>query len=384
MNPRVLIARRALPILRRRLAAIITRCNEAVSAAAWWRPVAGTLGCAIAAAVAFEGASAALVHCPALVRLLPIAAQRVSREAYARRPTRVFQMEDMTRYDSELGYTLKPGRFLFADAEFAVPFEVNRLGLRDSEAAAEKPEIIVLGDSYAMGWGVPQEEALAKRLERLTGLKTLNAAIASYGTARQLRLLDRLDTRRLRYLVIQYCDNDIRENAQFREFGHLIQVSSASYRERVASQNPGYIPWSYARQLVKTVFRLHEGLWPNMSPRTPAAPLDLFYSAFAATRTNLSGVQLIVCEADYYGADRWLIPLLANDTRRRGHGLPGFLRRLRFVRLSSELTDADRYVMDEHWRASAHELASRKIGTVIMELETARNPLSRAPRSATR
>ena len=83
---------------------------------------------------------------------------------------------------------------------------MNRLGLRDDEASLRAPAVVVLGDSYAMGWGVAQDETIAEVIERETGLRALNAGIASYGTVREMRLLDRIDTSRLRYLVIQYCN----------------------------------------------------------------------------------------------------------------------------------------------------------------------------------
>lgn len=332
---------------------------------------ARVLGGSLAAALVLEGLAVALLHSPSLSRRLPPGPRRVLREAYLHRPVRPFKMAEMARHDAELGYTLEPGRFLFATDEFAVPFEVNRLGLRDSEEAARAPEIIVLGDSYAMGWGVRQEETLAKRLEALTGLKTLNAAVSSYGTARQLRLLDRLDTSRLRYLVVQYCDNDIWENEDFRERGGLAAVSREVYLEKVFRNERGYVPGAYARELARSALRLSPA-WLHMSRPSPSAPLDLFHGAFAATRKDLSGVQVIVFEADFQGVDRWLIPLLAKNPRAPRRRLPEHLRRLRVVRLSPEMTEADRFVLDQHWRASGHELAARKIGALVGELEAAR------------
>lgn len=332
---------------------------------------AWVLGGALAIAVILEGLAFALLHSPSLSRRLGPGVRRVLREAYLQRPVRAFKMAEMARHDAELGYTLKPGRFLFAADEFAVPFEVNALGLRDSEEAARAPEIVVLGDSYAMGWGVRQEETLAKRLEALTGLKTLNAAISSYGTARQLRLLDRLDTSRLRYLVVQYCDNDIWENEDFRERGGLAAVGRDAYQESVARNERGYVPGDYARELARSALRLSPA-WLHMSRPVPSAPLDLFYGAFAATRKDLSGVQVIVCEADIDGVDRWLLPLLSRGARARRRAPPAFLRRARVVRLSPELGEAHRFVLDQHWRAAGHELAARKIGAVVREMEAAR------------
>ena len=46
-------------------------------------------------------------------------------------------------------------------------------GTRDEEATLEAPDVIVLGDSHAMGWGVEQDETLPQVLARMTGLKVL-------------------------------------------------------------------------------------------------------------------------------------------------------------------------------------------------------------------
>ena len=51
----------------------------------------------------------------------------------------------------------------------------------------------MLGDSYAMGWGVEQGESFPEILEAATGLRVLNAGVPSYGTPRELLMLERLD-----------------------------------------------------------------------------------------------------------------------------------------------------------------------------------------------
>src|SRR5262245_30955882 len=57
------------------------------------------------------------------------------------------------RYDAGLTYMLKPGRCRFASVEFDTQVNVNSFGLRDDEESLTGPEIIVLGDSNAMGHG---------------------------------------------------------------------------------------------------------------------------------------------------------------------------------------------------------------------------------------
>lgn len=120
---------------------------------------------------------------------------------------------DCARPDDELFYTLKPGECVFASPEFSDAYRINRLGVRDDAVSLDRPEIVVLGDSHAMGWGVGQDEAFPQVLERATRRKVLNLGVSSYGTWRETRMLARADRSAMKVLVIQHCPNDAIENA---------------------------------------------------------------------------------------------------------------------------------------------------------------------------
>ena len=90
-----------------------------------------------------------------------------------------------------------------------------------------------------------QEETLARVLARASGLKVLNASVSSFGTVREMKLLDRLDTSRLKVLIVQYNDTDLVENVAFREHGGTIPILAAG-------QYQATVDWYRARQ----------GYWP--------------------------------------------------------------------------------------------------------------------------
>ncbi len=76
------------------------------------------------------------------------------------------------RPDGRTGYALRPGaRVVHEEEEFSVPVRVNALGQRGPERTAAKPpgvrRILVLGDSFAFGFGVREEDAFFSVLERL-------------------------------------------------------------------------------------------------------------------------------------------------------------------------------------------------------------------------
>lgn len=161
-------------------------------------------------------------------------------------------MPACARYDPQVTYTLRPGGCTFANREFSNRYQVNNLGLRDDDASLHGPETVVIGDSLAMGWGVEQDEAFPQVFERLTGSRTLNAGVSSYGTVRELRMLERIDRSGLRTLVVQYTDNDFSENRQFVTTGSLRILSEADYERTVRdnARTVRYLPGKYALNLL--------------------------------------------------------------------------------------------------------------------------------------
>ena len=96
------------------------------------------------------------------------------------------------RPDGRLGFTLRPGvRVRHVDRDFSVTVAVDSLGMRGPERGTSKPagtaRILLLGDSFAFGWGVEQEEAVGARLERLLTervgpVEVLPAAVPGWST----------------------------------------------------------------------------------------------------------------------------------------------------------------------------------------------------------
>lgn len=139
--------------------------------------------------------------------------------------------ENLGHYDSTLFYTLKPGKHTFDNLEFSTTMKVNQAGFRDDEASMERPSIVCLGDSYAMGWGVEAEEAYPDLLEKKLDRRTLNLGMASYGTAREYVAFKKFVPQGCDLVILQYCGNDEDENAAFIKNNFQLQVSpEAQYR----------------------------------------------------------------------------------------------------------------------------------------------------------
>jgi hypothetical protein len=294
---------------------------------------------------------------PSWLRVAPRGLADTIRQVYADRIRHVIQLNpDQSIVDSELLYRLRPGRFTFANREFSTPFEVNSLGVRDREDALRGPQIVVAGDSYAMGWGVGQEETFAKVLERSTGMRVLNAGVSSYGTARELTLLRRIDTSRMRYLIIQYCDNDLPENRAFIENGYHHKTGDVEafrrLRENEASRTR-YLPFKFALALTEAAARrVRERRWPVP---TDAEHADAFVQVLTHGPWRLDSVQVIVFDMDERRRDTsgFVAALRARITR---PDEPPFIHTLEVLDVSPALTPGMFYDLDNHLRPEGHRV----------------------------
>lgn len=142
---------------------------------------------------------------------------------------RFINHDRLGRYDDLLGWTLQPdavgenrGR------EFRHEIRTNGHGFRDDEFTVERTggvrRIVLLGDSFGMGWGVGREEMLATRLESaLDATEVVNLSVAGYGTDQEVLLFERDGARFAPDLVMLLfvIGNDLANNS------HV----SASYRK---------------------------------------------------------------------------------------------------------------------------------------------------------
>lgn len=118
-------------------------------------------------------------------------------------------------YDPDLIYKPVNGTCTFDDIEFSTTLAFTDTG-RDTGVKPPGTGIAVIGDSHAMGYGVNDHETFSAQLQKLAGRPVYNLGVASYGTARELirleksGVLEKVDT-----VIIQYCNNDYRENIDF-------------------------------------------------------------------------------------------------------------------------------------------------------------------------
>ncbi len=129
--------------------------------------------------------------------------------------------------DDAVGFRLAPNfRARHATAEYDIEIRTSSRGYRSPETADKPPgaqRILALGDSFAFGHGVPEEEAYPAALQRVLrergrDVEVVNAGVPGYGTANACALLAAdADALQVDAVVLGfYLGNDFRDNDTLR------------------------------------------------------------------------------------------------------------------------------------------------------------------------
>lgn len=289
------------------------------------------------------------------------------RTYYLSQDRSIIQVTECARYDPELFYTLNPGTCTFANREFSVQNVVNHAGIRDDHQSLQGPSIVVLGDSYAMGWGVRQEEAFPQVLEGLSQRPVLNAGISSYGTAREMILLGRLNTSDLKYLIIQYHRNDYVENRTFIENNYRLPIRSKlqydSLKDAI-SKRIEYFPFKYTAGLTKSL--LKTALQPPAPDTTNSLhEAQIFLDILSRGVPPRDSLTVIIFRADL--PDRLkkdkFVSTLDSLIKTEPYAWPNIVT----FDAREILKDEDYFVLDDHINAQGHRKLASHINQFIKE-----------------
>ena len=334
--------------------------------------VAGSVLASLAAA---EGAIAYALDHPEILtapsggetKLLALA-----RDYYMSWDRRIVQfLPACARYDPQLSYTLKPGECMVENREHRVHYQINREGLRDDEDALVRPAVVVTGDSHALGWGVARDDALSRRLGMLLRVKTLNAAQSSYGTARELALIERLDLSAAKAIIIQYCNNDFDENQAFAATGTLGIISSQQYAAIVADHvnDTRYYPFKYLRILLSIARQTMRSrdLEPPAPEPTNAQEARAFLDVLLRHEKTLKGRAVVVTEINEPHDMEPGFIIAARELLKESR-YAGLSPVVSFVDLAPVLTANDYYMLDDHMRPTGHAKAALAIGAELKRM----------------
>lgn len=158
-------------------------------------------------------------------------------------------------YDNALFYKLKNNnRFIYKNQEFSDSFATNSKGFRDEEVSLDSPSIVFVGDSYTLGWGANEHESFPSITEKITGLRGLNTGMSSYGTAREIAALSKVDLSAARFIVWQYCFNDFDENESLLSRGGRLEIQTQQEYEKTVTTHEwtvSYFPGKHFLTIIK-------------------------------------------------------------------------------------------------------------------------------------
>ena len=128
---------------------------------------------------------------------------------------------ECVEYDNELIYVPKLKNCNFKNIEFNTNISFDKFGRYSNHPITKTNNdnsIAVIGDSFAMGWGVNDDETFSALLEKNLNRNVYNLSVSSYGTKRELirleksNLLHTIDT-----IILAYCYNDYSENLNYKK-----------------------------------------------------------------------------------------------------------------------------------------------------------------------
>lgn len=206
-----------------------------------------------------------------------------------------------------LGYKGRPDCvYDFNSREFTTTIKLNSKGVRNPESSLEQPEILVIGDSQAFGWGVEREQSFPALLEKWTGRKVITVAFPSYGTAREAFKLWEFDLSHIKWVIVQYHENDRQENFSFvsnsynlnvmttKGFWHLVDINKKRCR---------YWPGKHTYHAVQTI----------LAQSTPVNKKFQYGSSFfnPGMEANMFTAILLWSEVRKLNAPVWVVQLSA-------------------------------------------------------------------------
>jgi hypothetical protein len=301
-----------------------------------------------------------LLRFPRVLRRLSRKLQNSIGHLYISGERKIMQFQEgCGRYHPDLGYTLMPGNFIFAEREYSNAYFINSLGVRDTEDALLQPDIVIAGDSFALGWGVNQDETFARLLAVKTRLKTLNTAVPSYGTVREMLMLGRVDRSRVRCLVIQYCNDDYDENLRFYLNGNRPQIMRAETFQNLTVRHSIPQKYFFGKNLLLKIRKKIEEAKPRITAATErinCTDVDLFLHVLRQNEEMLSSLPIIVFEMN--GKNQTSIFTASLRIKIADDENPLFIQKMMILDMSEYLNDNHFYILDDHLNPGGHAIVA--------------------------
>jgi len=239
---------------------------------------------------------------------------------------------------------------------------------------------VFTGDSFAMGWGVEQDQVMSAVLGDLTGLRILNTAVSSYGTARQMMGLKRVDLSDTTTLVIQYCDNDYLENHQFvQNAGALPIMTRERYEAKTARhlEDTRYYLGKYLQVFTPLLWRAWEKGVTSWRPKKRRCDVeaDTFLKVLDLAPLPRRQLRVVVLEIV---RNQMIDGCFAAALRRTldGRELAPWIESVDLIDPPTFLEASHYYALDQHLTTAGHRRVAEEIAR-LMGTDYPRSPVPR-------
>lgn len=265
--------------------------------------------------------------------------------------------------DDELGWRYKPdSRAHHASAEFDVDLRINASGFRGADWPAPArvegaPRVLVLGDSFAFGWGVRDEEVFSARLQAVhPRWQVLNAAVSGYATDQELLLLRRLRPQwKPDVVVCVFCSNDLWESATDFAYGRHKPLFADGARGLELSGVP--VPHRWLEDVSALWRAWMKARWARdfeLQLRDRSAEWARVCDLYRAMRDELAGVPLVIVSNE-----RRLAALARAE--------PG-VRHVELGDMANAREPMLVYEHDGHWNSAGHALVAEKVDALLSSI----------------
>jgi hypothetical protein len=301
-------------------------------------------------------------------------------------------------FDPEIGIVLRPGLVERSNRtrEFSVTISTNSAGFRDDEQSLDRPEILLLGDSFAFGTGVNQEETVGSLMEKMVSRKVLNLGVPTYSNVQEYLSFKRwIDSRGadFRLAVFLLYHNDLPTNVRRSEplMRPYLDTSGSEFR-LVFPTREGYDRWAdfvdgryrplCHRLYIGYYFARAVALYREPESFTVEKPGGVSIKlGFEKIVDDIAGLAESV---DLPVMFAYIPRMLAPDHTDIRHIEKAFRdRSVAFLNLAEVLTAEDYYPLDGHWKPSGHRKAAQALAAVASELigphPRSKNPITEGP-----
>lgn len=285
------------------------------------------------------------------------------------RATRLVDLSPTTHpgyvvHHEELGWAYLPNaRERHATAEFDVEIAINAHGFRGPDwpatfGAPGRKTVLVLGDSFAFGWGVEWSSCFCARLaEAHPEWDVLDAAVSGYGTDQQWLVLQRLrPVVRPDVVVCVFCINDLWESCADMAYGRRKPVVRANGDRLEVCGVP--VASSLLERASALWCAVQKKAWEfrfASAVRDSEAEWAHVERLYRAMRDELNGVPLLLV------SDERRIALFAAGEPAIEHLDTGPLLDREPLR--------GRFAVDGHWNAAGHAVVARGLDQKLQQME---------------